>query len=103
LKKIPVAAWVCITVAFVTVVVAFVVLSANGSDSTEFRSFLNTVMNLAGLLLTGGAVAFAGQAAKQTNGGLDERIRAGVAAELASQRQKDVKPGGVFETPGQPS
>lgn len=99
MSKIPTPVWVCLTAAFIAVVGAFVILSNSGSDPTEFRSFLNTVMNLAGLLLTGGTLAFAGQAAKQTNGGLDSRIRDAVAAELSSQRTQDVKPGGVFESP----
>lgn len=78
LSKIPQAAWVCLTVAFVAVVGAFAWLSAVGADGTEFRSFLNTIVNLATLLVAGGGVAYAGQAAKQTNGDLDKRIEAAV-------------------------
>ena len=89
LSKIPAAAWVCITVAFVAVVGAFAWLSAIGADGTEFRSFLNTVVNLATLLATGGAVAFAGQAAKQTNGDLDARIATAVTVALDRQREED--------------
>jgi len=97
MSKLPTAAWICLTVAFMTVVVAFVILSNNGTDATEFRSFLNTILNLVGLLLGGGALAFAGQAAKQTNGNLDARIKQAVQAALDAQRTTDVKPGGVFE------
>lgn len=89
LSRIPAAAWVCITVSFVAVVAAFAVLSAIGADGAEFRSFLNTVVNLVTLLLGGGAVAFAGQAAKQTNGDLDARIKAAVTAGLDQQRSED--------------
>lgn len=89
LSRIPAAAWVCITVAFVAVIGAFTYLSAVGADGTEFRSFLNTVVNLVTLLVSGGAVAFAGQAAKQTNGDLDARIANSVTAALDRQRRED--------------
>jgi hypothetical protein len=93
-RNVPTAAWACLTVAFVTVVAAFVYLSAQGADTAEFRSFLNTTLNFAGLLLSGGAVAFAGKAAQQTNGGLDARIEAGVQRALEAQRAADTAPGG---------
>jgi ABC-type branched-subunit amino acid transport system permease subunit len=97
-KNIPGIAWACITVAFVAVVGAFVVLTITGSDPTEFSRWLNSVANLAGILLGGGAVAFSAKAAQQTNGGLDERIKdaAKVATTeaLNEQRRKDVAPGG---------
>jgi hypothetical protein len=89
LSRVPAAAWVCLTVAFVAVVGAFAWLSAIGADGTEFRSFLNTVVNLATLAVAGGGVVFAGQAAKQTNGDLDQRIKDGVTAALDRQRLED--------------
>lgn len=96
LSKIPAVAWACITIAFVSVVAAFAWLSAVGADGTEFRSFLNTVVNLATLLATGGAVAFAGQAAKQTNGDLDARIQRAVTMALDMQREEDTGRGSVL-------
>lgn len=98
MRNLPAAAWACITVAFVTTVVAFVVLSVNGADPAEFSRWLNSVANLGGLLLGGGAVAFSAKAAQQTNGGLDARIKDGakIAAKeaLAEQRIMDTRPGG---------
>jgi hypothetical protein len=96
MQKLPTAAWVCITVAFLGVLAVFAVLSVSGSDGTEFRSFLNTVVNLATLLLSGGALAYAGAAQKQTNGALDDRVQDAVKAALTEQRAADVKPGGVL-------
>lgn len=96
IPKVPAIGWACITVAFVAVVTAFVVLTMNGADPTEFSRWLNSVANLAGLLLGGGAVAFSAKAAQQTNGGLDERIKDGakeaVIEALNEQRRAD---GGV--------
>jgi hypothetical protein len=89
LSKIPAAAWWCLTIAFVSVVATFGVLSAIGAEGTEFRSFLNSVVNLATLLVAGGGVAYAGQAAKQTNGHLDQRIKDAVTAALDRQRTED--------------
>lgn len=103
MKNVPTAAWITIGVAFVSTVAAFVVLSVTDSDAAEFRGFLNVVANIGGLLLGGGAVAYSGAAARnsqvtaeQTNGQLDERIAAAVAAALDTQRAADVAPGGEF-------
>jgi hypothetical protein len=93
-SKIPTPIYVCLTVAFLAVVGAFVVLSATGSDAAEFRGFLIIVLNLAGLIVTGGAATYAGKAASQTNGNLDQRIKDGVSAALDQQRAEDVAPGG---------
>lgn len=82
---------ICATVTFAIIVGAFVFLSATGSDATEFRQFINTVMNAAGVILAGtGAVAAgvaaksAGTAVKQTNGQLDDRIITAIQAALES-------------------
>jgi hypothetical protein len=82
MKNVPTPVWICLTVAFVSVIGAFAYLTASGSNTTDFRSFLNTVLNFAGLLLSGGAVAYAGKAAQQTNGGLDARIKDAAKAAL---------------------
>jgi hypothetical protein len=101
MKSVPVAAWVCLTVAFLSVVTAFVVLAVTGADAAEFRGFLNIFANLAGIMLGGGSVVYAGAAARnsqraveQTNGALDSRIEAGVRAALEQQRAADLLPGG---------
>jgi hypothetical protein len=94
LSKIPTPVWVCLTAAFLGTVGAFAFLSYTGSDAAEFRGFLNIVMNLANLLVTGGALAYAGQAAQQTNGGLDKRVQAAARAALVEQRVEDTEPGG---------
>ena len=80
---------ICVTVLAVTVVAAFVVLAVTDSDATEFRSWLNTLLNLAGLLLGGTATVAASAAAKsaqaaeqQTNGELDGRIAAAVQSSM---------------------
>ena len=72
----------CVTIVFVTVVTAFVVLAVTKSDATEFRAFLNTLLNIVSVIFAGGAFVTAGAAAKsaqkaeeQTNGALDDRIK----------------------------
>lgn len=82
---------VCATVAFVSIVGAFVFLAATGADGTDFRAFINTLFNAASVLLGGGAFMAAGSAAKsaanaekQTNGALDKRIATQVAQQLVS-------------------
>jgi hypothetical protein len=64
-----------VTAIFIAIIAAFVVLAVTDSSSVEFRSFLNTVLNIATVLLSGGAAVAAGAAAKsaakteeQTNG-----------------------------------
>lgn len=76
---------VCGTIIFVTCVAAFVFLAATGADATEFRTFLNTVLNFAGVILAGTSAVAAGAAAKsaanaekQTNGELTDRIKSAV-------------------------
>lgn len=78
-KNVPGVVWICATVTVISIVAAFVILGTTGADATEFRSFLNTVMNAASVLLSGGAFIFAGASAKQTNGQLTEKIRAAIA------------------------
>lgn len=82
MSKIPTPVIVCITAAFLGVIITLGWLSAVDADATEIRSFINLVMNLAGLLLGGGALTYAGLAARQTNGDLDKRIEAGARAAL---------------------
>lgn len=79
--------WVCGTVVLVTVIAAFVVFGVTNSDATEFRAFLNILLNVVSVVFAGGAMVTAGAAAKssataaeQTNGALDSRIREAVKA-----------------------
>lgn len=74
-----------VTAIFVAVIVAFVVLAVTGSSSDDFRAFLNTALNIAAVVLSGGAAVAAGAAAHssakaddQTNGQLDEKIETAV-------------------------
>lgn len=83
---------VCLTIVFCVVVGAFVFLSATGADASEFRTFLNTLLNIASVLIGGGAFVAAGAAAKsaanaekQTNGapgGLQDTVRQAIKHEL---------------------
>lgn len=77
-KNVPGIVWVCATITLIAIFGSFVALAIVGADATEFRSFLNTIMNAATVLLSGGAFVFAGATAKQTNGALNEKIRAAV-------------------------
>jgi hypothetical protein len=102
-NKLPAAAWVCLTLAFLGILGAFVYLSAVHVDTGDFYRLLNVIFNLVTIVLAGGGVVLSGQArekataaADQTNGQLDQRIAAGVQQALTAQRATDVKPGGVF-------
>jgi hypothetical protein len=81
--------WVCLTVAFLGIIGVLAWLSAVGADATEVRSFLNTVVNLVTLVVSGSAAVYAGKAQNQTNGNLDKRIKDGVTAALDRQRSED--------------
>jgi hypothetical protein len=103
MKNVPTAAWVCLTVAFLGLLGSLVALSIAGAPADELWLLMNRISNLAGLVLGGGSVVYAGaaarnsqQAAKQTNGALDERIEAGVQRALEAQRAADLEPGGEF-------
>lgn len=87
-----------VVIAFLGVVGAFVSLSIAGADTADFRAFLNTVMNLVTVILSGGALVAAGAAAKssanaeeQTNGSLDKKIedsvRRAVSTPVPAKRQ----------------
>lgn len=93
MSKIPVPVYVCLTVAFLGVLGVFAYLSAIGADGSEFRSFLNTMLNLVTLVVSGSAAVYAGKAQSQTNGDLDARIEAAVTTSLNRQRTAD---GGVI-------
>lgn len=80
---------ICATVGFITVVAAFVFLSTHNADSSSVQNFVNTVLNLAGVLFGGGAFIAAGAAAKsaakaeeQTNGVLKPTMKSAVKEAL---------------------
>jgi uncharacterized protein YfeS len=91
-SKIPTPVYACLTLAFLGVLAVFAYLSAIGADGTEFRSFLNTIVNLVTLVVSGSAAVYAGKAQSQTNGQLDKRIEEGAMKALNRQRTDD---GGV--------
>lgn len=86
--KLPGVAWVCITLVVIAILGSLTYLSAIEAPTIEIRQFMNTLANYAGLVLggvgaLGGAVAAveSRKAARQTNGGLDDRVRAIVREE----------------------
>ncbi len=74
MRKIPHAVYYCLTAAFIVVVVTLGWLEYTQVDSTEFTRFLNTVLNLINPVISSFALIYAGKAAQQTNGDLDQRI-----------------------------
>lgn len=99
LKNVPIGAWVFLSVAFVTVAAAYIVLPLTGTDGAEFRSFVNQILNLGTLAVAGGSAVYAGAAAKnsqdakeQTNGLLDDE-RHKIATEAAAAAVKAYKGG----------
>lgn len=103
LRNVPSVVWVCVTLAFLGVLTALVVMAAIGADSSELTRFLNLVMNTAILIVGGAGAVYSGAAAKsaqdaaqQTNGQLDQRITEAVTRALADQRAEDIAPGGEF-------
>ena len=102
LRNAPNSLIYAVTVVFVAIIAAFVVLAATGSDSTELRSFINTILNVAAVALSGGGVVVAGAAArsadravKQTNGLSDDErqdiARRAAAEALAKHGQAPVE------------
>lgn len=90
-KNAPNAIIWAVVIVFLGVVAAFVTLAVTGSSSDDFRSFLNTVLNIGALVLSGGGVVAASAAAKsahqavqQTNG-LADAERADIAKRAASE------------------
>jgi hypothetical protein len=91
MKNAPNSVIYSVAIVFVTIIAAFVALSITGSDTAELRSFLNTVLNFASVILGGGAFIAAGAAAKsagkaeqQTNGQMHQTIRDAVADAVAN-------------------
>lgn len=98
LKEVPSFVWACITFLLVSIIAAFVVLAITGSSSDDLRSFLNTILNIAGVLLGSGGLAFGASAAvnskrasEQTNGNLKPVVKA-AAKEAIQEVLKDGDP-----------
>lgn len=91
MKNAPNSLIYAVTAVFVTIIAAFVVLAVTDSSSADFRSFINTVLNIGSVVLSGGAVVAAGAAAKssakaesQTNG-LASAERLDIAKKAAAE------------------
>lgn len=87
---------VCSTIVFITIVAAFTLMAVLKVDSGEFRSFLNTVLNVASVVLSGGAFIAAGSSAKsaakaeeQTNGQLTSTIHEAVQKAINGKEDND--------------
>ena len=99
LKNVPTGGWVFMTVAFLAVIAAYVVMPLTGADGSDLRSLINQLINLGTLVAAGGSVVYSSAAAKnaqdakeQTNGLLDAERRKiaqeAVAAYAASLQSK---------------
>ncbi len=89
----------CGAIIIVAIIAALTLLAVLGKDSTEISRLINTAFNFAGLLLGGGGLVYgrlaatrAGQAAEQTNGGMEERITAAVHRALEEERRISANP-----------
>ena len=85
-----------VTLGFLGVVGAFVFLSATGSDTADLRTFLNTALNIAAALFSGGALVVAGSAARSAgqvkdqneNGHITEKVEEGVRNVMGERRNR---------------
>lgn len=85
-----------VTLSFLGVIGAFVFLSASGSDTTDLRTFLNTALNIAAALFSGGALVVAGSAARSAgkvqeqneNGHITEKVEEGVRNVMSERRPR---------------
>lgn len=89
-----------VTVAFLGVLAAFVVLAVTGSDAEQLWVFIGRLLNALGAIFGAGGLVIAGAAAKsaanaerQTNGEMPVKIAEGVRQALGGQ---------VFAACGQP-
>ncbi len=89
MRNVPVGAWVFASVALLGLLASFVVLSITGSDSSELRWLILTILNatttfasIGGAIYGGSAAVKANQAADQTNGQLEQRMADAVTRAL---------------------
>jgi hypothetical protein len=96
MKNAPNALIWAVSLCFVAVVASFVVLAGMGADTTDLRTFLNTVLNILGALFGGGALVVAGAAARSAgrvqeqndNGHIPEKVEEGVRNAIREDLQK---------------
>lgn len=86
---------VCGTTLGVAVIGAFTYLSHSGGDTADLRSLINMVLNVAAVVLSGGAFATASASAtsaknaeEQTNGKLTTTVQSAIATEVAKHLGK---------------
>ena len=80
---------VCGTTFGVAVIGAFTYLAHTGGDTADLRSLLNMILNVAAVILSGGAFASASASAtssknaeEQTNGKLTATVKSAIASEV---------------------
>jgi hypothetical protein len=86
LKSTPnVALLICATVLGVVLITSFTILAWGNKDATELRSLINTMLNIAGVVLGSGGLLYSSiaarkssEAAENTNGKMDEKIKESV-------------------------
>lgn len=88
LTKIPPVMIVCLTVAFLGVLGAYVYLDLSGADGTQTREFMGTILQVATLLVASGGAAAAAQGAKQTNGDMEPRMKQAALEALREHSSK---------------
>lgn len=81
----------CATVILITLIGSFTILAWGGKDATELRSLVNTLLNIAAVLLSSGGAVLAGLAAKKsteaaenTNGKMQQTIATAIHDEVHS-------------------
>jgi hypothetical protein len=113
-KNAPNALIYAVTALAVATIAAFVILAVTESDATEFRAFMNTLLNIVSTLFAGTAAVAAGAAAKsagkteeqtekvveQTNGNLDGRIQDAVQAAIQQYGVTSIEGGDEHGRPG---
>jgi len=95
-KNAPNALIWAVTLAFLGVVAAFVVLAALGADTSALLDFLKTSASIAAALFSGGALVVSGAAARSAgkvqeqneNGHLPEKVEEGVRNAIREDLQK---------------
>jgi hypothetical protein len=82
MREVPAVVWVCLTVVFLGVLGTYAYLAGTGSSADDLSRFLNTLMNIVMIVLSGGGLAFGASAAvnakrasEQTNGQLKDTVK----------------------------
>jgi hypothetical protein len=89
MRNVPLGAWIFASVALLGLLASVVVLAVTGSDTSELRWLILTILNatttfasIGGAIYGGSAAVKANQAAEQTNGHLEDRLTTAVARAL---------------------